>query len=219
MVFRRKTAHFGVVALMILAAYGCTISDGPTAPAAAPSHSLLGSLTGTLTTTLTSTVNTITGIAQNLLLRCDALPEATVTRVIGRGGGTINVGPHTLVIPARALSRDTRITAHLPGDNVSSVQLYPEGLRFSRPASLTLSYAHCRKLLPLPIQVVYTTDDLAILELLKSRDDPKAKKVRAPLDHFSRYAAAWRSSGPDDDEQIEGLYEGEDGTSSTGEAR
>jgi hypothetical protein len=40
-------------------------------------------------------------------------------------------------------------------------------------------------------QVAYTTDDLQILELLQSVDDPEAKEVSAELPHFSRYAVAW----------------------------
>jgi hypothetical protein len=71
------------------------------------------------------------------------------------------VGPHTLEIPAGALARDTRITAYMSGDRVAAVQFYPEGLKFARNATLTLSYSHCRKLLPLPITIVYTTTTFA----------------------------------------------------------
>jgi hypothetical protein len=94
---------------------------------------------------------------------------------------------------------------------VSSVRLFPEGLRFARPASLTLSYAHCEKLLPLPVTIVYTTDDLRILELLQSRDDPLRKRVQSPLDHFSRYAASWHRGGRN--------RSGEDGSGPAEDAR
>jgi hypothetical protein len=115
------------------------------------------------------------------------------------------VGPHTLEIPAGALARDTRITAYMSGDRVAAVQFYPEGLKFARNATLTLSYSHCRKLLPLPITIVYTTDDLRILEWLRSRDDPRRKTVTAPLDHFSTYAAAYRNGGGGDVARDDGL--------------
>ncbi len=73
-----------------------------------------------------------------------------------------------------------------------SVQFAPEGLAFSVPARLTLSYA-ALPLIPslLPKRVVYTTDVLELLQLLLSSDDLLHREVSADLDHFSRYAVAW----------------------------
>ena len=65
----------------------------------------------------------------------------------------------------------------------------PEGLRFSRPAVLTLSYAHCANG-PLRPKVVYVDDLLSILELLPSFSDASRERVSAKLDHFSGYALA-----------------------------
>ena len=111
---------------------------------------------------------------------------------IGPGGGTIQIGPHRLVVPAGALSTTLTIQGVAPGDNVVSVHFEPEGLRFARPARLTLSYAHCPPMPRLlPKRIAYTTDLLEIQELLGSVDDLLRKRVSARLDHFSRYAVAW----------------------------
>ena len=132
-----------------------------------------------------------TGLAATLLA-CPAQPEVRAQKNIGPGGGTIQIGPHRLVVPAGALSTTLTIQGVAPGDNVVSVHFEPEGLRFARPARLTLSYAHCPPMPRLlPKRIAYTTDLLEILELLGSVDDLLRKRVSARLDHFSRYAVAW----------------------------
>jgi hypothetical protein len=40
-------------------------------------------------------------------------------------------------------------------------------------------------------KIVYTDENLKILEVLKSLDLFKSKTVTAPIDHFSRYAVAY----------------------------
>jgi hypothetical protein len=126
------------------------------------------------------------------LLSCDSLPYDSVTQTVGPDGGVIQFGAHTLSIPAGALSDSVTITAVAPSDTVRRVQLYPEGLEFATPASLTLSYAGCDLLgLEIPKRVVYTTDLLTILEYLQSVDAKSEQRVRGRLDHFSNYAVAW----------------------------
>jgi hypothetical protein len=156
-----------------------------------PSSSLIGTLTGT-----------VTNLVSSILVSCDKLPQQSASAIIGTGGGTIKIGPHTLVVPAGALQKNTTITAQLPGDKASTVRFLPEGLHFSKPATLTMSYAHCRKLLPLPTRIVYTTENLNILELLRSLDNRTKKTVTAPLDHFSKYAIAYRNSDVAGDEEV-----------------
>lgn len=134
-----------------------------------------------------------TGIGKGLLY-CSPLPYASTTQWVGTGGGTITVGPHTLTIPAGALSQGVMITAEAPSDSVRSVRLLPEGLTFApgNPARLTLSYTNCSLLGSLaPKRIAYTTDLLELLQLLPSIDDLLRKRVTAPLEHFSRYAVSW----------------------------
>jgi hypothetical protein len=149
----------------------------PEQPGGLPEASLLGS-----------------GIPARLLI-CSSLPYASTTETIGPDGGTISVGPHTLVIPAGALGQDVDITAEVPGDSAVSIRLLPEGLTFadSAPARLTLSYSNCSFLARLQLKrIAYTTDNLDdLLNLLPSIDDLLGQKVSASLEHFSRYAVSW----------------------------
>ena len=126
------------------------------------------------------------------LLQCTALPADSVTQTIGPEGGVIQVGGHALAIPPGALSEPVAITAIAPSDTVNRVHFEPQGLTFAQPASLTMSYANCDVLGSLlPKQIAYTTDALAILELLPSLDDLWGRTVTAHLGHFSDYAIAW----------------------------
>jgi hypothetical protein len=96
------------------------------------------------------------------------------------------------VVPPGALDSVVVISGVAAADSVVSVRFAPEGLTFSRPARLTLSYASCPLVWSLlPKRVVYTTDALELLQLLLSSDDLLHRKVSADLDHFSRYAVAW----------------------------
>jgi hypothetical protein len=169
----------GLVGLALAAALtvagACTTADdglGPgEAPASQPSPSLLS--------------------LQDLhLLTCSAQPYASKTQTIGSAGGTILVGAHRLAIPAGALASPVKITAEQVAGRVNSVRFKPDGLRFAKPATLTLSYANCSSLLPLK-RVVYTNEVLGILELVPSLDDLRSRKVSASIRHFSRYAVAW----------------------------
>ena len=163
-----------------IAVIALTVSCGDSTPtslstAPAPDASLIGGLLGNLK-----------------LLQCSPMPAASATLTVGPGGGTIKVGPHTLVIPPGALSSSVTITAVAPSATVNAVRFTPQGLTFRIPASLTMSYANCGLLNQLlPKKIVYTTDDLRILELLASLDLLSYRKVTAPLRHFSQYAVAW----------------------------
>jgi hypothetical protein len=174
-----KAARCLVVVLVVCAlvfSSGCG-DRMPTAPQpSAPSADLIGSLLGA------------TG-----LLQCSNLPYATTTQTIGSGGGTLSVGPHTLVIPPGALAKPTTITMTLPtGLGVNAVQFQPTGLKFQKPAALTMSYANCSLLGKLlPKQIAYTTDNLQILYYLLSLDNLFGKYVTGQVNHFSTYVVAW----------------------------
>jgi hypothetical protein len=181
---RKMTAL--MLAVVLAAGVSCTSDDalGPSeqvapaglAPVEADSALLLGGLTDLL---------------RNLsLLSCSPQPYVSVTKVVGTAGGTIVVGTHRLVIPAGALSRNYTIRAEQVRHRVNSVRFSPEGLRFAKPAKLTMSYANCSPLLLLK-RVVYTDELLRILELIPSIDNLTTKTVTGDIRHFSRYAVAW----------------------------
>ncbi|HEX9581416.1 MAG TPA: hypothetical protein VF970_09965 [Gemmatimonadales bacterium] len=167
-------SHWGRLAVLGAAALAVVTCREPS-PVGPPAASLLGG-----------------GIQIPGLLTCAPRPSDSVTRTIGSEGGVLQVGPHTLSVPAGALVAPVTIMAVAPSETVNQVRFQPEGLHFQQPASLTLSYANCDLLgLPLPPRIAYTTDALAILEYLPSLDHAAAQRVTGELGHFSSYAVAW----------------------------
>jgi len=161
---------------LVLAALSCADTPlGVRSHAPVPQASLgdlLGSLTG--------------------VVPCSPLPADSVTQTIGPEGGTLQVGPHTLSVPAGALDAPVTITAVAPSDTVRRVHFEPAGLTFQKPASLTMSYAGCDPgPVPLPKRIVFTTDLLQIIEYLQSVDSRPSDTVTGRLQHFSDYAIAW----------------------------
>lgn len=165
--------------VVVLAVAACT-DQSPTAvpspQAPAPDPSLIGSL-----------------LKPTGLLSCSALPYDSVTQTIGPLGGSLRVGPHSLVVPPGALAQPTTITAVLPtGLGVNAVRFQPDGLQFQVPAALTMSYANCSLLGKLlPKRIARISDVLQILEYLLSVDNLFTKRVTGKLNHFSDYAIAW----------------------------
>ena len=172
-----KAIRFLMVALVVCVIASCS-DRAPTTPAPvpAPDASLIGAL-----------------LQPTGLLKCSALPAASVTQTIGPAGGSIAVGPHVLRIPAGALDQPTTITATLDTQRgVNGISFQPEGLQFDTPAYLTMSYANCNLLGKLlPKRIAYTTNLLGIVEYLLSLDNLFTKKVTGRVPHFSEYVIAW----------------------------
>lgn len=189
------------LALVLTLVVSCTSSDSaPTGPVAAPVEqpSLLSgkNLDGDdelLGTGLEgSTVNGSDGIlvATIDLLTCESQPYVVARKTIGPSGGSLTIGRHRLEIPRGALTSKVRITGEQVSGTVNSVRLSPEGLRFAKPARLTLSYGDCASV-TLRKRVAYTDELLKLLELPPSQDYPKYEYVTGAIDHFSRYAVAY----------------------------
>ena len=168
---------------VLLVGVGCgSEGDSPLAPSAnAPEAALISNAVPTVTSTLLGSVD---------LLTCKSLPYASASATIGPDGGTIRVGKGTLLIPRGALSSRVTIKAEQISGKANSIRFSPEGLKFSRSAQLTMSYYNC--LLTLPTKrIVYTSESLRVLEILRSLDLRLTRTVSAPIDHFSRYAIAY----------------------------
>ncbi len=162
--------------LVAVAAVVCGCGDRTAtapAPIGAPQASLIGNLFG-------------------LVDSCSSLPSETVSRTIGRQGGLIAIGPDTLRIPPNALGKPVTIQASLPaGYFVNIVVFQPDGLRFHKPATLTMGYSNCNLLSFLPLEIAVVTDDLQIIEYLQSTDNKRAKTVAGAVQHFTNYALSW----------------------------
>jgi hypothetical protein len=171
-----RIAGLAVFAALALGV-GCTSNEGPVAPSAEPPSQLLGSV-----------LSPVLSLAD--LLTCSPQPYAATTREVGPEGGVVAVGNHVLLIPQGALSQRVTIKAEQMHGSVNSVRLSPEGLRFAKPAQLTMSYRNCALVL-LPKRIAYTSELLKVLALLPSRDLFGPKVVTSPIDHFSRYVVAY----------------------------
>ncbi|HYD53221.1 MAG TPA: hypothetical protein VEA99_11355 [Gemmatimonadaceae bacterium] len=186
-----KLARLRIIAAALAsvaaAATACARPDAPTAaldaPAALPispdsAQRLVGELVGGVLT------------RPNLgLLSCSTPSYGSVTKTVGRSGGTILIGPHALVIPEGALASNVAITATAPKGSRVEVRFEPHGLTFARSAALSLSYRHCL-LSPLLPRVVYIDGQARILELVPSVGSLFTKQVVGKIDHFSGYAVA-----------------------------
>jgi hypothetical protein len=192
----RRLSPLGL-ALLLLVGVSCSAGDS-TGPISsdqqqpAPSFGLIGDLTGSLTNTVGDLTGTVVGTLGSVtdLLTCSPLPYDSETQTVGPDGGVITVGRNSLAIPSGALSQPVQITAEQIRGKTNSVRFSPEGLRFQKPAVLTMNYENCALVL-VQKRIVYTDEQLKILEVLRSLDLFRARAVSAPIDHFSRYAIAY----------------------------
>jgi hypothetical protein len=142
---------------------------------------------------LSSTVTKLPGGVTSTsvdLLSCQSLPYAVASATIGREGGSLTVGKSTLVVPSGALKSPVTIKAEQVPGSANSIRFSPEGLAFAKPAKLSMGYDNCLLVEPTK-RIVYTTEDLKVLDVLQSQDLRLGRTVTAPIDHFSRYAVAY----------------------------
>lgn len=182
--FARFRPQFALVALGLV--LGCGDAGTPMSPKPAPTPdaSLVDVVRGVLGLT-----NVVTSLVDNLLV-CTLQTEQQASAIIGPSGGSLSFGPHSLVIPAGALSAPTRITADAVQGYHARVEFYPTGLQFKAPATVKLSYAQCT----VPqgaVQVVYMKSDTTVTEVEPSQDYRNQLLVSASIKHFSSYAVAY----------------------------
>lgn len=202
MKWTRRFFSLGLI-FALLAGVSCTTADGPTGVSEAQpveqSSYLLGDFLGDAGDVVEGTVGGVLdltgGVLSGLLeitdlLTCQEQQYAVTYRTVGSQGGTIRVGEHILMIPRGALRQNVRIKAEQMSGPTNSVRFSPEGLQFEKQAVLALSYQNCQNV-EVPKAVVYTTEKLDVLEILRSLDLLKAQIITAPIDHFSRYAVAF----------------------------
>lgn len=184
--FTRFLFALPAAALLTVAVWSCSPDTAPTGVAATPAPAVSGDL-------VSGVVGGVTSLAGNLgLLKCTALPDVKSSAIIGAAGGKLQIGQYTLQVPAGALAQPTLISGEQLPDTVNSVRFTPEGLRFAKPATLSMTYANCNLLgRLLPKRIAYTTDNLQILSYLLSLDNLFSRYVTGQVNHFSRYAVAW----------------------------
>lgn len=120
---------------------------------------------------------------------CAPLPFSGEAQIVGSAGGEFYFGPHTLTVPAGALSGDVSIAVMVATDVKTEVTLLPHGTQFSVPVKLHLAYGHCDQAATHRVAYVDAQDN--IIEWTNSADNPTASFVEASLSHFSQYAIAY----------------------------
>ncbi len=189
------------LALLLAVPTGCGPDAAPAGPAPAvqPQASLLGELTGVVDDVTGEVIDVVDGTTDVLVATVNTLLSPLVcptdksyseTKVIGPFGGTLRVGPHTLVVPAGALNRNVRITATAPKGSYAEVEFQPHGLEFRKDVALTISYAQCGLLNGRAPTIVYADVERNILEVLRTTIDRSRETVTGKTDHFSSYILA-----------------------------
>ena len=202
----RTSRSVSSLAVVLLAGVAACSADAPTAtptPAAvatAPApHALLGldPLLTTTTTVVTGTVTTLDNTVSSVLglLTCSPQDQLKTGKYIGIYGGSITVGDHKLVVPAGALSQTVYITATQQSGTVAEIDFQPHGLKFAKPATLSMSYGSCSTSAGSAQNIVYVDDSNQIVEVRPSTDDSTKDVVAAPINHFSGYAVATTRTG------------------------
>jgi hypothetical protein len=115
----------------------------------------------------------------------------TGAKVIGPAGGTVTFGPHSLIVPAGALSVPTPITAATLHGDTLAVTFGPSGLQFKQPATLVLSYKHCTVQPADTLSIVLVNNKMTqLIQMVPSHDKKLKQAVEGPIQHFSVYAAS-----------------------------
>lgn len=116
---------------------------------------------------------------------------ASVSALVGPTGGVLAFGASRLIVPPGALHATVRLSAVTRGDASATVDFFPEGLRFHKPAGLVLSATGCLTPAEGVPSVVYLGENGEILETIAATYDRRGKEVAAPIVHFSGYAIAF----------------------------
>ncbi len=138
-------------------------------------------------------------------IRPHGTPVGTsIKKTIGAAGGTIAAtgGRITVDIPAGALAANTEITLQevtnsLPGSPGKSFRLEPEGIKFTKPITLTIPYTDAMladTIHPDALFLAYQDKAGGWRFMAKSRVDKANKTVKVETDHFSDwtlYALFW----------------------------
>lgn len=126
-----------------------------------------------------------------------SVTDETTVQVVGRRGGEVHAGQHSLFIPRGAVSEDTEFSVRLVGGDYIQVELGArrvsdgaEVSTFSKDLLLRLSYADADVSDPYSLTNVYLADGTTdgTLEALASYVSFSTQTVSSPISHFSGYA-------------------------------
>ena len=131
--------------------------------------------------------------------------DITVSAVIGKSGGTITIPDAglTLVVPAGAVSANTKFTATAIAGRLVAYEFAPHGVKFAQPLQFTQDLKKVSLLSALTSPLIdgaYFTDRDKlnqtlglgfVSELLPATVDLLKFRVTFPIKHFSGYLVSW----------------------------
>ena len=120
-------------------------------------------------------------------LNCVPKEAAEGSAEIGPVGGTLQIGPHRLVIPAGALDKKVLISGTIPKGRSFDIDLQPHGLQFRIAAGLVLDASSCTDV----PAIVYIIDQYTVSDPIEATYSEWWKTIAAPIWHFSGYAIAF----------------------------
>ncbi len=122
-------------------------------------------------------------------LPCDRGSGEKSSKIIGRGGDTIELNGHVLDVPPEAVERDTRFTIHeLPTPNVTLTVTAAGPLKGT--VNLTLSYARCLSRTPDTELIVWRYRKQDGWQDRGGKDDPRTRTITVTNTKISRFTIA-----------------------------
>jgi hypothetical protein len=192
-----------MAALVVGALTACDEGPGPTEVSVPSTESFSAELIGgshydtNLTLEAASLYTRTTGAS---LVSTEEYDFGTVTiAVVGRKGGTITAGEHSLEIPKKALEEDTEFRMEVMAGTNIVVGLSARSVRsgepvsvFPDPLTLTLSFKNVLKtsdVMRLRNVYLYLDSPSYLVPLVSTLDIP-SKTLSSPIWHFSQYGMA-----------------------------
>jgi len=143
----------------------------------------------------------VRGVTRNVALQNDI----SVSAVIGKAGGTITIPDAglTLVVPAGAVTSNTKFTATALAGRLVAYEFEPHGTKFAVPLQFTQDLRKVSLLSALTAPLMdgaYFTDSgninqtlgvALVTELLPATVDLLRARVTFPVKHFSGYLVSW----------------------------
>ena len=200
--FKRPARWVTTTALVVAGLTACDDGPGPTGvDVFPPSEDVSADLTGTAyDTNFARGADSYALRTGATLVSTESFEDGVVTvAIVGRRGGTITAGRHSLEIPRNAVLEDTEfrmevlsgstILVDLSARSVGSgeaVSAFPDELTLTLSYRNVLSSSDAKRL-----RNVYLHEDSPDqLVRLPSRLDKKNKTISSPIEHFSIYGMA-----------------------------
>ena len=176
-----------LVPLLVLAGFGVLLACGEDAPTRA---GISASATPAAQRQQSSGAgsNTQSGVQSST---CDSRPTVAGSGVFGRQGGTLVVGSSRLIIPRNALTDTVTVSATIPGDTATRIELRPSGLRFAVTAVLRLDTSSCSVTEQSGSHVEVLDETGQRVGSLSAQYDPAQHTIAVGIMRFAGYAIAF----------------------------